>query len=621
MIQLMQDLKLALYGKADLAGENLLRKARALHRSIPLVAQSLVETTGTKIRIRRHQGPGAATDGKTIWLMDGVLPMDAKDVDRYLVYVALKVGLVHHEVGHVNETDFNVELDGLDPLARKFLGILEDVRQENRHIQRFKGGRKYLDSLCLALFAIGLNGPVSKDDPMLRVFTAFLLYTLRNRVRHQPHFLELAEGARDVLIERLDRSVVARLEAQLHRAATLRSTSESLEMAKDLAFLLREEERKAQQQQQRRQQQQGQQAPTSNGPAPDGSGDAQSDVDGSSSAGEPDQDSAGDSNSQPTDGDSGDDTGANLDDDQLSQLCQRLNDLLNGDINDAMGDLDDQVRNLIGDLQGQIQRESPCTSDKVDMDSILAARQDVSTNLTLSNAPFNFNDAVSAVGRLSARLKQKLQAESLAKTARSATGTRIYTRHLTGVATGDPRIFRKTHRGIATDTAVFLLGDISSSMEREKIGISNQAMYACALAMQRIPGVDVAVGAFPGRQMVLRFGERARHYEGRFNLRAHGNTPMEEGVLMAHTALSFSKCPRKMLMVTTDGAPNDMNVARASLDFAHEAGIEVYGIGIQTDYVRHVFDQWTIVNSVHDLPNAMITMLSGGLGVELAAAS
>ena len=649
MNTLTKELRFQLYGDADIEGQNLLRQSRALHRAIPLIAQSLVEKLGTKISIKRMRGAGGKTDGRNIWLMDGVLPQDSSDMDRFLVYVALKVGLVHHEIGHVNETDFMAPADKLDPLARHFLGIIEDVRQENAHIRRFKAGRKYLDALSLASIITGLNGPVRPGEPMIGVMTSYLLFTLRNRYRNEPCFSEFAEGARDEMIARLGLSVVTRVEVMFSRVPGLKNTTDAIALAEDLSFLLREEEKKAQQQQQKQQQQQQQQQQSDDsqqgnpsgqpeddqddpqqdqddGDSDDGAGqDSSADDDGQASDdGSQDSDGQQDDTQQQT-GDSSDANGtSNGDGDgedsdvDASQLVQVFSELFNGDPSDAKGDLDEQVRKMIDSLKGDISKGN-CTPDDLDLESVRAGLKDVTTDLHLSSDDGRLCEAVSAVARLSARLKQKLQAQSIAKTSRSTTGAKIVPKHLTGIAQGDSRIFRKTSSGVDTDTAVFLLGDVSGSMSGTPIIVSNQAMYATALAMQRLPGVDVAVAAFPGRQMVLRFGERARQHEGRFNLAVTGCTPLDEGVLMAHSALMYNRRPRKMLMVCTDGDPDDFAKAQASLDYAKSCGIEVFGIGIQTDAVQHLFDKWAVVNDVHDLPAAMLSMLSTGLGVELKA--
>lgn len=642
MDNLINDLKVKLYDNAGLSDVNLLRKARALHSAIPLIAQTLVENSATKIHVKRHMGPGGCTDGKTIWLMDGVLPVSSKDVPRYVVYVALKIGLVHHEIGHVNATDFTINRRSIEPLANHILGIIEDVRQENVHIRANRSGRKYLDALSIATILLGLNMPVTESDTSASVITAFLLYSLRHRFRHEPHFMELAEGARTEMLNRFGRSVVVRLEAEFSRMTSLKSTADAVQLSEDLAFLLREEQKKADQKKQRHQQlqQQLQSSAASTGVPDDGCNveDAETDQqngqegDGSSDssiqAGDvsPSDSSNGAAAAAQQAGNADDPQAVSADDGEIDDVdpdvaAKSFKDLLDDDLSSVTGDLDEKVRKKISDLNGQIKQSDPCETDEVDMQSILAGLPESTTTLKLSSGNGELKEATSAVARLSGHLKKKLQAQSIVSSSRSATGTRVIPKRLSMVPAGDPRIFRKTTGGIDTNVAVFLLGDVSSSMHGEAITVSNQALFATAMALQRITGVDVAVGAFPGKQVVLRFGERARLNEKRFNLQAHDCTPLHEGVLMAHMALRHSRRARKILIVCTDGEPDSLTQSLAALDHVVDCGIEVFGIGIKTDSVCNLFKNWAMVNSVHDLPKAMLTALSGSLGIHLGAAA
>ncbi len=78
------------------------------------------------------------------------------------------------------------------------------------------------------------------------------------------------------------------------------------------------------------------------------------------------------------------------------------------------------------------------------------------------------------------------------------------------MAVADERIFaRRTHR-IAPNTAVHLLVDLSGSMHATvhrqdgtagtRAGSALESALALALALDGIPGVTVAVTAFPGRR-------------------------------------------------------------------------------------------------------------------------
>lgn len=635
MKEIKKQLAELLFDRGNTMPVNLLRKARALHRAIPLIAQSLVENLGTKIRVRTQASAGGCTDGKTIWLMQGVMPTSSADEDRYLVYTALKVGLVHHEVGHVNETDFRVPMPK-DPLERHIYNIIEDVRQENAHIRRHKAGRKYLDALSLASIITGLNGYVADGCSQPQLFTSYLLYTLRTQYRQEPHFAVFAEHARDKVKESYGQDVVVRLEAMFPRTATLRSSEEAIVLAGDITFLIKEEVKKAEQQQQSADSNQGTQsdqdddsttAPGTQSQSPD---DAQPDQSGDGEQGD-DQDNDGGSSPSPSQDQGENDDGASdqspansggngskPDSDEpvlIDEQVQNLKDLLTADASDAIGSLDQRVREQIMQLQDDIVRNDHCEYDEIDMDAIEQALSKEAQHLVLDQTEASFAQAESTVGRISSRLKQRLQANSMTKTARSTTGSKISVKNLPGIAIGDARIFRKISSGIDTDTAVFLLADVSSSMrgsgaENTPIALSNQALYASALALQRIPGVDVAVGAFPSNQMVLRFGERARPNQSRFNLSAHDCTPLAQGLTMATTALLANRKPRKLLMVLTDGEPDSRTCAQAAIDHAIDSGIEVYGLGVMTDVVQHLFEDWASVYDITELPNAVLSMLS-----------
>lgn len=651
----MSQLQALLLGNQAGTG-NLLRKAKALAVAIPLIAQSLVDTLGKKIRLRRQTGVGGCTDGQTIWLMDTPLPRDSGDVERFLLYVALKLGLVHHEVGHVNETDFS---HGrlVDPLERNLEGIIEDVRQENAHIQRFRAARKYLDALSLASIQLGLNGPVGADEPPIAVFTGYLLYRLRAEYRNEPHFQRLADQAEVVMKDKFTRGVLVRLEALLPKFLRLQNTADAQGMAKEIASFIRDEIQAVQQQQQQRQQQQQQQQQAASqgqsGDADDdgsaSNGDAESDAQGApqgsqsqadstgasqddtpqdqpqgqgsgTSASDPGEPSAPDSAGGSGSNAAGSDPYGDLSDDQLQQLAQALQDMLEGkDADSAKGDLDEAIRKQLQDLSDELASKQLDGWAPVDIDSIDSADLGFSGDL-YTGGDCDLDEAVSVVSRLRTRIKREMQAMSITKTERGRHGGRIDVRKVYRAAVGDPRIFRKVNEGITVDTSVVLLCDVSGSMgDCNKIALANQALFATACALQAMPGVEVAVAAFPCRQLVLPFGGRANRERDRFTLVPVGSTPMHEGVSMAHRMLSKRRNPRKLLMVLTDGEADCMGSAQATLDAAEQAGIETYGVGIMTDYVRHLFPKFAIVTNVGELPEVMLTMLKSRLTQPQAA--
>lgn len=93
--------------------------------------------------------------------------------------------------------------------------------------------------------------------------------------------------------------------------------------------------------------------------------------------------------------------------------------------------------------------------------------------------------------------------------------------------------------------------------------------------------------------------------------------PDGEGVRWAANRLSKQKAKRKILFVLSDGAPaaeGDCSVLAKDLKLSIEQvtkhGIEVVGIGIQTDHVKEYYPDFIVVNKIHDLPSETMNKLS-----------
>jgi uncharacterized protein YegL len=641
---LFQQLKTLLFGGGEFSNASLMQEARAYAASAPLIAQTLVDDLNHKIRLRSQQHAGGCTDGTTVSIGPVPMPQDNGDVGRFVLFLALMLGLIHHEVGHVNGTDFKARRS-----SKKFLhpieGTLEDVRQELAHIGKVRSGRKWLDALSLASIITGLNGPVSQDEPPIGVFTGYLLFRCRADFRGEPWFEALAEGYETRMEEVFPKGITVRLDVLLQEVPSLTCTADSLALAKKIGLLLNKELKEAQKQQQQQQQQQ--QQPGA-GSGQGGGGTSGQPDDSASSAGEPgdagdtgDTSDTGDSSADGSKANSGGDpsqgsgngnadsnqpgdasdsansgsgcNGAGGSDQVPDPRIQALEDLLSGqDADQAHGDLDQQVRNVMQQLSNELGSDGAEMLDP-DLDAIQNADQATVTSQVHAGLGVDLGSALGVVGRLASRLRIELQTLSTTKTGRAITGTRIDTKALTRVPLGDARIFRKTTTGITVDTAVVLLCDVSGSMSGTKIEVADQALFATAVALQSCPGISVAVATFPGNQVVLPFGGRARREAERFKLCSFGGTPMEQGILLAQRMLTTRREPRKLVFVLSDGEPNSHVTARARIAAAEKAGLELYGIGIQDDAVRDLFRRWTVVNNVGELPAQLLSMLRGRL--------
>ncbi len=217
------------------------------------------------------------------------------------------------------------------------------------------------------------------------------------------------------------------------------------------------------------------------------------------------------------------------------------------------------------------------------------------------------------------RLVSYLDAVTNDETFISQRGRRLSDRHLANCVAGDNRIFRGKIEGVTLSTAVMLVQDVSGSMDGNPIKIASQALYATALALEGIEGVEVAAMAFPGNGKVLGFGESPRRNAERFQLDSWGGTPMAEGVLVATQALLDQRLNRRIMIVLTDGEPDRREQTLAAIASAEQEGIEVFGVGILTASVGHLFRRSTVITTLDELPDRLVSMVRDEIVQSIAA--
>lgn len=197
-------------------------------------------------------------------------------------------------------------------------------------------------------------------------------------------------------------------------------------------------------------------------------------------------------------------------------------------------------------------------------------------------------------------------------------------RRLARIAVNDARLFAR--RGIrqGIHTAIHILLDASTSMRHgDKITLACHACYAVADALQHVPGVGVAVTAFPNG-LCPRDGQASAHWatvapilthkqniHPRFNIRCNGGTPMAEAVWWVLQQLCALEEKRKLLLIISDGEPDNANEAKNAIQACHAHGTEVYGIGIQTTAMRRLLPekQTRVIHDLNELTPALFDLL------------
>lgn len=205
-------------------------------------------------------------------------------------------------------------------------------------------------------------------------------------------------------------------------------------------------------------------------------------------------------------------------------------------------------------------------------------------------------DARAATASLRRRLGVLVESRQRDVTWRSRRGRRLDPADLYRPAVGQSIRFVRQDERPAPNTALALLLDRSGSMSG-RLALAGQAVLSILLALDTLPGVASWAAAFPGsaddRIVPLKgFEERATRIAGRFTgLYATGGTPLANALWRTGHALLQRPEPRRLVVVATDGQPDNLDGVSDILARCRASGIEVVGLGIgqSLDHVQAVF--------------------------------
>lgn len=608
-----------------------IRDARATLASLPIYAQGLA---GFKKDVRVVFDPRvstACTDGRTIRLPPLPLPQSTKDLERAQRLAVLVYGFLPHEVGHIRHSDFEVigKAKAISPLCGSLLNGIEDPRQELELIQEFPGTRRHLDELARAV--IGQEGfyqVLTENDPPSWLITAYAMYLMRGLVRDQPEFTDLAEASRPSLVSTFGEGFTSRLDVLLHtQGPKLCSTQDAFDLSQRILAAMEEsaeppppppsaddEADEADSSDQSNGDEQGQGNSGQDDGEPDGqqADDGDDGADGADQSGGPSDDAA-DSGSDGAGDDSGSPDASSPDTTDANRSA--LKQALSASEDDAMlEDLGDQLGREIGEIAEQDNDKPTLQDDGEVCNTPTDEHRD-----PLLGGTFDRDGSMQQSGRLRALLRNEFQALQLEREHEGTRGA-FNQRRAFRTSQGDRRVFRSIDERPGLNTAVFLLEDISGSMSGGKLQLGAQALYATAVALNGLSGVDCAIGTFPQFAMVLKFGQKAMAFERNFALRPTGSTPMAEGLLWASRKLMAMPHQRKILLTITDGEPDNFITAQAQIDALEKAGVEMMGLGVKCSSVERLFRRSAVIHDINEISGAMLEIVGTTLRRQLAAA-
>ncbi|TDX26783.1 cobalamin biosynthesis protein CobT [Modicisalibacter xianhensis] len=622
---------------------------RTIHNALPIVAAAYGRKFGVKVVIGNDM---AYTDGKTIVVPN--IPEDYPHQDALWGYVA-------HESAHVRLTDFSVHWDA--GLHHRLTNIIEDARIEREMIAIYPGMAHTLNEVARYMAFAGHYEVPRDDSPAAFVLEGFCLYYLQCQVVGQQAISDLLERTRAVFERKFPKGVQVRLHALLRKIWNLKSTQDAADLARAIIAMIQEEAEKPQ-------------PPTQPQPQPDSSddddnaqgadnqGDQSSDDtdagnDDTSGQGGGDDDNA-DSGNNGQDGSNGADqssedkaasqdadndhygTGAGghasddaNDDDENSSSSAASAGQGSGDQQDDYQQVLQQVLSAgsgdhIGDAHQSLREElNRIANDKGD-NTYRTVREAQRIEGSAAAGKSMQNEVRATTSRIRTQLMGLVQASQRTSHRTVRHGKRLDTARLARLASGDTRVFRQPSPRRRPNTAVHLLVDVSSSMAhghsngKLPFEIAREAALAIGLALEAINGVNPAVTFFGGYEQApvfsaVRHGESVSRNVGRFTMRPTGTTPMAEAIWYSAFELVQTREERKLLVVVTDGDPNEAAPTHTVVQLCEASGVEVIGLGIACHAVSRFFSNHVVIDSVDDLKRTLFRLVERSLTADPVA--
>jgi len=462
-------------------------------------------------------------------------------------FIGVVRGYIDHESAHIRFSDFELMQNASITAFEKFVwNSLEDRRIEQLMSKTYGGSKHNLQWLAHHIFVDSPKSAWNKD--CTSIVSNWLLLTVRS--------WDLSEISSQIpqyeqSIQTLYPQLLSQVKPILDEAKdNCFTTADTLEYAKRIADCMKQEDDKQ------------------------SSNEGDKDDPSSQSATNP----SGDTEQSPCD-----------------EQSMDINEVLNAKESSLPQTLGEKAQELINHLSiestdtCEVSQEKPIMLDELSSENIQNIQR--------------------ATASLKARLHSLFQAKTLTHCLRSTHG-KINTSRLHALSVQDTKVFLKQGVHKQTDTAIHILLDNSSSMTSSAELVSCTG-YAIVSALQGMKGITAAVSAFPARFRgiipIVKMGERLHR---RFMLNPVGNTPMTEALWYTITNIVQRPEPRKIILIVTDGEPDNLDTTKKTIAYAEKIGIEVLGIGIGSPCIVSLLPHTsTRITRVEDLPQAMFTLL------------
>lgn len=587
-------------------------RATSLEKALPAIAGFFTDRTGIEV-VRGHR---AATDNKVIYLPRRRSELDLSEKD-----LVENVAYLYHEGGHMLHSNF--ELAATSPLQRAITGALEDIRIEHLVMGKLPGARRYLSRLMEIMVQEGAEGrrgfpALSGEESESSILQRYILYRLRHEALRQEPMQGVSESAISVARSKLPTGMLTRLDALMFQVTDCASEDEVFELADAIISMIKEEKEKEEEERKQQQQQDAADQPEQSGE--DGEAEAESN---DSSSGDSEQSEAGDQQQQQdADEQSASSTGSESESEADNEAGDSTSSSGAGDAEEE----DNAAESL----------ENILSMSDNDVEENLGEMLEAALNEAAANEPYYGSGCARMPNKLKANIRsvdadlaairgsinairtktlQWMESVSEEEVVHSRSGMQIDSSRIWSARFGGS-VFVRKDEGIDLNAAVSIVVDRSGSM-MGIIGQAAQAAVATMLAFD-VPGIKTQVTVFPwfadgdeGVAVIKGWKESPRSLAGKVsNLTVDGGTPMAEAILFAASDIVRRDESLKIILVLTDGDPDDVGATQQVIERARQAGVTVLALGIGVDPSRVFTEKYAAtITDVGAMSSSMVRLI------------
>lgn len=551
-----------------------------IYNSLPVVARALSDQFGVNVTVGGSTAY-ASQNGQSFTIN---IPFykDAEKLSDVLL------GYLVHEAAHVKYTEFSILKNDIPARAKqgynpsvlhRLVNITEDLRIERAIGRRFPGVPSFLKALNLFVFN---EDTEPTDEPVAAFLNGLLLCGFKRY-----HALNIpVEQAQTDFIRLFGQNMFDTAMDILGLAINAPSVADCLDIScrlYDLAVDAFNENQQDQEDQSSGDGNDTSSEPNSDNSLPGGEGgtpepdadvDADDSSDGQPSQGTPaqpgDEAEKGDNSASGSDASEGDSTS--------SQSSKPVN---SDPFADATDDDLDEV------IKGAGERLNDCIKDNVSPSERIPAATPFGVAPAKRHATSEASvlRGVQAASGLRQSMHGLLQGMQQVSRTHKETGRVMDTRRLTSALLGETKLFRHKSKAVEFNSAFTVLLDSSGSLGTDMVE-AEAAVVSLLFALDGIKGVSTSAYHFPhattnnvGLLKAREQGFRAAVNAKQFGISAGGYTPLEEALWPAFSDLLNARADRHVMVVVTDGKPNNSAPVIQMVNDAKKEGVIVIGIG------------------------------------------